>query len=389
MTILVVAERMGRGGGMERYLQIVLPALAARGMRVHVVARALDDLPVAVTGEQLVWADEHDPPSATASAELARRIIELRPDIAVAHNVLDAGIVATMRTVARFAYHVHDHRPFCPNGDRVLPRSGRNCTLELGNPCALHALIDGCCYGPRLRSLTLIRSRERLRDAVAAADAIVVASGYVAARARDAHIPRDRIVTVPLPLPDDAFSASPPRAAPPRSIIFAGRIVPQKGLGSLVRALAHIDRASRPTLRVFGAGPALAEAQRDAARLGVTVDAPGNVTPASIRDAIDQAALVALPSMWAEPFGYVGIESFARGCPVIAYDVGGIGEWLADGINGRTVARGDEPALGAAIASLLDDEAQRARLGAQARRDAERFRQRPIVDALLDVYANR
>jgi len=386
MRILVAAERLGRAGGMERYLEIVLRALAARGARIHVIARAIDAIPDGVhDATEIVWADEHDRPDDAARAAAARALAALRPDVAVAHNVMDAGIVEALRAAPRFAYHLHDHRPCCPNGDRVFPRTGRICTEPLGKACAVHALLDGCAYGPRRRTATLIRRREHLRDALAAADAVVVASEYVGARARESGIPAERLALVPLPLADDAYAtAVAPSGA--REIVFAGRIVPQKGLDSLVRAVARLAPARRPRVRAFGDGPALAEVREQAARAGVALDAPGGVTPPVVRAALDAAAFVVLPSRWAEPFGYVGIEAFARGRPVVAYDVGGVRTWLDGGANGVAVKPGDEAALARAIGALLDDGERRARLGTQARADAERYRVEPVVDALLSAY---
>ena len=385
MRILVAVERVDRAGGMERYLEIVLPALVARGARVHVIARELGTLPRGVSGEQIGWADEHDAPGTAARAEALRALAGFAPDIAVAHNVMDARIVEALRAAPRLAYHVHDHRAFCPNGDRVFPRSGRICTLPLGRPCAVHSLTDGCAYGPRRRTLTLIRRRERLRDAIAAADVTVVASRYVAERASHNEIPARCVRVIPLPLPDDAYvdRVSTP---PPRSVVFAGRVVPQKGLGALVRAVARIAPKRRPLIRAFGEGPALEQVRDDATRLGVSLDAPGAAPPEQIRRAIDGAALVVLPSLWAEPFGYVGIEAFARGRPVVAFDVGGVRAWLDDGTNGVAVRAGDESALADALDALLHDEARRTMLARRARVDAERFRVAPVTEALLGAY---
>jgi len=318
----------------------------------------------------------------------------------VAHNVMDAGVVEALRAARRFAYHVHDHRPFCPNGDRLFPRTRDICVEPLGAPCAMHAVIDGCAYGPRKRTLDLIARRERLRDAIADADAVVVASAYVADRTAGSGIAREQIVEIPLPLSDDAFApagragdpasaadaAPPDRASPPGTVVFAGRVVPQKGLDALVRAAARIPLERRPRVRALGDGPALAAARGEAASLGVALDAPGTQSVAALRAALDEAALLVLPSRWAEPFGYVGIEAFARGRPVVAYDVGGVRTWLDDGRNGIAVARDDVPALAHAIARLLDEPSLRARLGAQARRDAERYRVGPIAERLLSVY---
>ena len=65
-----------------------------------------------------------------------------------------------------------------------------------------------------------------------------------------------------------------------------------------------------------------------------------------MRAAYDAATLVAMPSLWGEPFGLVGIEAFARGRPVVAYDAGAISEWLcASSGGGRVVPLGDEQAL--------------------------------------------
>ncbi|HEY0615828.1 MAG TPA: glycosyltransferase family 4 protein [Candidatus Elarobacter sp.] len=387
MKILVAAERLGRAGGMERYLEIVLPELVARGASVHVLARDAEALPRGVTSQRVAWADEHDAPGTVARAAVHDALASFAPDVAVAHNVMDAGIVEALRAAPRFAYHVHDHRPFCPNGDRVFPRSGRNCTQPLGRPCAVHSLTDGCAYGPRPRTLTLIRRRERLRDAVAAADAVIVASGYVAARAAESGVEAGRIREIPLPLSPDAYAGRRVSGGDPRTILFAGRIVPQKGLDSLVRALAAIPPQRRPRLHALGEGPELERARELASACAVKLDAPGAVSAAAVRGALDEAALVALPSRWAEPFGYVGIEAFARGRPVAAYDVGGVRAWLDDGANGVLAPSGDEPALGEAIDALLHDDARRARLSARARADAERYRAAAIVDSLLTAYA--
>jgi glycosyltransferase involved in cell wall biosynthesis len=388
VRILVAAERLGHEGGMERYLETVLHGLVASGARVHVVARVIGDVPPAVTAETVGWADEHDEPDPHARETVRRAVASFVPDAAIAVNVMDAGVVEALRAAPRLAYQIHDHRPLCPNGDRVFPRSGRNCTAPLGASCALHALTDGCAYGPRPRTLTLLGRRRALRDAIARSDIVMVASRFVAERAVSSGIPRARIVELAPPLPDDAFAERPAEPTAPPSICFAGRMVPQKGLLELVRAVAGIPAPSRPAVRAFGDGPERLEASELASALDVAFTAHGTASAAEVRADIDRSVLVVVPSRWAEPFGMIGIEAFARGRPVVAYDVGGIGSWLRDGENGRAVTAGfervkRETALGQAICELLSDRALWARCAARARADAERYRAAPIVDALL------
>jgi len=382
LRILCAAERLGPGGGSERFLELLLGALAARGHRILAVARKLDAAPAGIDAEQVVWADEHDEP-AIRSAERVRAAIErFKPDLAMAHNVMDAGIVEVLRGVRRLTYHVHDHRPFCPNGDRLYPRSQRNCTAPLGRACMIHALLDGCAYGPRPRTFALIRRRERLRDAINAADRVMVGTDYVAERAHESGVPSERLNIIRHPLPDEAY-AEEVEVSKTREIAFAGRIVPQKGLESLVRAVATIPAGTRPTIRVAGDGPALDDVKLAAQRLGVSLTLLAHVGIEGVRRAIDETAFLVLPSLWAEPFGLVGIEAHARGRPVVAYGTGSIAAWLEDGRNGVSVTPGDEVALGRAIANLLDDEPRRKRLGEQARADAERYRLEPCIDDYL------
>lgn len=387
MKLLFAVERLGAEGGMERFLEIVLPALVERGIDVHVLARKIDAVPAGIDAEVIDWAAEHDPPDAAAAAAAARACAQFAPDAVIAQNVMDAAVVEALRRPARLMYHLCDHRPFCPNGDRVLPRSGQNCSLPLGLACAVHALTDGCAYGPRPSTLALIGRRRRLRDAVAAADSILVGSDFMRAMAVHNGIPPARIASIRYPLDDADFAAVDPRES--RRVTFIGRFVPQKGLMTLVRALGTIPAPLRPVLRAVGDGPDREEAVRTAEQLGVVLEAPGVVDTPTLRRAIDESALVAFPSLWAEPFGRVGIEAFSRGRPVVAFDVGGISSWLTPDENGLLVPRGDEHALGAAIARLLTDDALRRRLGAQARRDAERYRLAPFIDRFLAIALGR
>lgn len=382
MRLLVAAQWLGGIGGMERFIDVVLPALAARGVEVRVIARKIDRAPEGIQAELVAWSDEHDAPDAAAHNATHRAIEDFAPHAALAENVMDAGVVEALRAAPRLVYHVHDHRPFCPNGDRVFPRSGHNCTAPMGAACVLHALIDGCGYGPRPKTLALIARREALRDAIASADAVAVASRYVADRATSNGIARKQIATVPNPLPDEAYADATALPAE-RSIVFVGRLVPQKGLLSLLRALGGIDAARRPHLRVFGDGPDRDRAGRLAAELGVELDLEGGVDIAAVRSGIDRARIVVVPSLWAEPFGIVGTEALARGRPVIAYDAGGVDAWLRDGENGIAVPLGNERGLGEAIADLLDDAVRCERMAEGARASAELFRLEPCLEKLL------
>src|SRR5262249_14827019 len=115
------------------------------------------------------------------------------------------------------------------------------------------------------------------------------------------------------------------------TVLFVGRVVAEKGLDALLRAFALVTRPSR--LAVVGDGLALARAGALAGGLGLgeRVEFAGWATGARLARYYREAAVLAVPSLWPEPFGLVGLEAMSYGLPVVAFGVGGIPEWLEDG----------------------------------------------------------
>ena len=369
MRMLILAERLGRLGGMERYLELTLPALADGGHHVRTLAD--------------VWTPELDDPDPRAAAALREACAGWTPGLIVAHNIMDAGALEAARALTpRLIYHVHDHRPFCPNGDRVFPQGGAICTQRMGLACGVNALTHGCCNGLQLRTLERISRHKRLRDAIARADGVIVLSNYMRDSAARNGIASDHIAIVDPPLERQAFSAAP---VPPAraTVAFVGRVVPQKGLLSLVRAIARIAPAGRPRLLVAGVGPALGAACAVATAADVDLVARGALAPNDVYALVDESSCVALPSLWAEPFGLAGIEAHARGRAVAGYATGGTDAWRCSA--DRFVARGDEVALARAIEDLCAVEGWQQR-AERTLESAQRYRPERALDGLIDYY---
>lgn len=387
MKIAVLCERADAQGGTETYLRSLLPALRARGDDVRVAARSVYDENVyGVPVQAVAWSDEHDPPSDGAAAQVAAFLSSFAPDAVVAHNVLDSGVLAAARCArgARFVYHVHDHRPFCPNGDRLYPQGGGICAVPMGTvACGWHSLRHGCAYGPRARTFGLIAIREAVAHQVARADATIALSRYVAELCVANGVAASRTHVVPPPLADAAFLTGAPERPREDCVLFAGRVMPSKGGRCLVGALSRIASHRRPLLLIAGDGPDLPAVLDDARRRSVRTELLGVV--ADMNGAYDRATLVAVPSLWGEPFGLVGIEAFARGRPVVAYDSGAIPEWLSRG-GGAIVARGDEAALADAIERTCRADVWAA-ASARSLEAAAMYRLDAHVGALRALYA--
>ena len=114
---------------------------------------------------------------------------------------------------------------------------------------------------------------------------------------------------------------------------------------------------------------------------------PGFVAHEQALVRLGQARVVVFPSMWNEPFGIVGLEAMARRKPVVAFDVGGVREWLAHDRTGLVVERGNVEAMATAITALLTDPARAAALGAAGPdRVRSRFVKARHLDVLEGVY---
>jgi glycosyltransferase involved in cell wall biosynthesis len=162
---------------------------------------------------------------------------------------------------------------------------------------------------------------------------------------------------------------------------------PGKGLETLLAALPRVLSA-HPTAQVaiVGEGPDLAELEARARALGVAeaVHFVGASTdPLSALRALD----VFVHPSWAESFPYVILEAMSLGLPILASDVGGIGEQLVDGESGLLIPARDEGALAEGLVGLLEDPVRARSLGAAAlSRVGERFTRTAMVEQLAELY---
>ena len=232
------------------------------------------------------------------------------------------------------------------------------------------------------------RRQRRRQEFLEGCATIVASSRYLAAEYASHHLATHRIVALPLPIADVGdVDWTPPGDAGSRvrhewRLLFLGRMDRLKGGEMLLKALPIVAAAARRPvlLTLAGDGPEL-ERWRVLARdleggvAGLTVRFVGWAGNQMREALFKQSDLLVVPSVLPEPFGLVGLEAARHGVPAAAFDVGGIPEWLEDGIGGR-LAAGDPPTAGglaAAIVACLSDAQTYARLSTGAFATAVRF----------------
>jgi glycosyltransferase involved in cell wall biosynthesis len=146
--------------------------------------------------------------------------------------------------------------------------------------------------------------------------------------------------------------------------VYAGRLAPEKGLTTLVRAAA----LSRQRLVLAGSGPEEPALRKLARDLGADVAFTGHLDKPALKRLIGEARALVLPSEWYENAPVSILEAYALGRPVIGTRIGGIPELVADGETGILVEPGNAALLAEALATLASlSSIARAGLGAAGR----------------------
>ncbi|MBN9099560.1 MAG: glycogen synthase [Pseudonocardia sp.] len=182
------------------------------------------------------------------------------------------------------------------------------------------------------------------------------------------------------------------------SVVFVGRITRQKGLGHLIAAAHHIDRdaqivlcAGAPDTPEIAAETEQAVTELTAARPGV-IWVRGMLPTADIRQLLSAATVFVCPSVY-EPLGIVNLEAMACGTAVVASDVGGIPEVVADGETGLLVHFDEHgvdefrTGIADAVNTLLADVGRAEAMGVAGRIRAERdFAWETAAARTVEIY---
>ncbi len=363
MRIAVVNWTDRHVGGAETYLGQIIPALRQGGHEVffwHEQREPSDR--VAIAG----LPDDRSCCASDVGMPVAVKMLEAwRPDVVFAHGLLSAEHEQAVVGAAPTVFFAHGYYGTCITGSKTvgLPVV-QPCHRRFGPACLLQFYPRRCGgLSPVTMARDYTRQAHRLRN-LRRCNAIVTLSEYMRREYLRHGFDDERVLR--LPAIDVAIGAAPSVAAAsnldgksgsdrsprPTTISFIGRIDRLKGCRVLLEAVRAFRQTSTRALRVTiaGDGPDLPRCRDAAAKLvndvsDVTVDFLGWVSRQRCDAMLHDSDVLAMPSLWPEPFGLAGLEALARGVPVAAFAVGGIPEWLEDGRTGA-LAPGDPPTAG-------------------------------------------
>jgi glycosyltransferase involved in cell wall biosynthesis len=388
VRILFANDGLGAAGGVDSYLDAVMAALMERGHDV-----AFTHVEQAPAGARMPAGIEcFSVPQHGASGAIARARA-WHPDLCFSHNMRSLAYERALLAQFPVVKMMHAYYGTCLSGEKAH---------RLPSPVACGRRLDSGCllqYAPRrcgsLRPMTMLRQYQWAWEQHALLPeyaTIVVASAHMKREYAGNGAVDERVVVVPLfPSADDAPRI--PRATDDAAdaVLFLGRMTRLKGGDLLVRAIAEARARSGRDVRLVmaGDGPERPVWERMARDCRVPAYFPGWLSSAGRADALSTATLLAVPSIWPEPFGLVGLEAAAAGVPAIAFDVGGIREWLHDGYNGL-LAPGNPPSaseLATVLLRMLTDRDRLRAMGDAARQVAATMSLPRHVEQLEQVLA--
>ncbi len=261
-------------------------------------------------------------------------------------------------------------------------------------------LVVSTHYHPaRAQEPKLKRGLLRVQDVVFGMTAYRVARALVVQTDQEAALVREfaparKLVTIPPGIDLGAWSTPENDRTdgldlPEEYFLFVGRVAPNKGLPTLLEALARLDASARIPLVVMGRDwGEQARLESRAKELGIAdrVRFLGHVESLSAyRGVVRRARALVLSSEW-EAFGLVLLEAMVAGTPIVATAVGGVPDVLDGGRVGRLVPYGDRAALAGALRSVIEDTEETRRLRTAAIERVRAFDWSVTVDRHRALY---
>lgn len=311
--------------------------------------RALDNIDIparakASNAAAMVW-------NLNAQRAMTRTLDEFEPDVVHLHNIYHQLSPSILRPLKKKSIPtvmtVHDYKLICPS--YKLLADGQVCERCLDGHFR-SAVMQKCQSGSRLQS-SLLALESRLHRTLQAYDPVglfLCPSRFMMGKLAEANVFADRLRHIP------NFVASAEAAHPEEEsrpiILFVGRLSHEKGVDVLVEA-ANLLQGNADVV-IIGDGPEQGALQELVRASGSSARLIGRKTPAEVRQWLRRASALVVPSRWHENQPISILEALSQKVPVIATNLGGLGELVVDGQTGLTVPPDDAVALANAIDHL-------------------------------------
>jgi glycosyltransferase involved in cell wall biosynthesis len=348
MKILMIHDIGTPEGGAEILLTRTIEALTKRGHEVFVLTSDAKEPTFAhetyhVADQTQLGKIRYYLYNRNASQALMKVLNKFHPDIVHLHTITKAS-PSILRVLRRrhmpTVMTLHDYGLLYPRMGTALARE-QFCGLGDEACCAAHA-GRGRYYFEWLRTGWHLRNRRAVRT-------FITPSYFVADVA-------ERQGFTPLEvLPNPGIDAeAPARKAEEALIVYSGRLEPEKGIHELIASFELVRQKIPKAKLVIVGGGSLFEELSKRKMPGVTIT--GLLPYAKVEKYYQRATVLAVPSLWPEPFGLIGPEAMRFGLPIVASGTGGMGEWALEDQTAIIADPHDTRVFADALIRVLSDQ---------------------------------
>ncbi|MBF0244286.1 MAG: glycosyltransferase family 4 protein [Planctomycetes bacterium] len=381
MKILHINNTFKIIGGTERYLDDLTALLEDQG---HVVYRIGQDFENCREGFDIkVEGFEYIKNTSQTFTAINNFIHQVNPDVVHVHNIINTLLMSRLiKAFPKLVRTLHSFYTTCPQS-RWLPGQSRNCL----DPMGLRCFRNGCLHPSHPKTLIKALLKMIWEPRIhARTERVLVASRFMKDLLGKLGYEISNIHVLPYFFKD--FD-QPQVPLLKRAVMFVGRVIADKGIYDFLQMIQTLPQDTE--VHIVGDGPDMSKMKELIGKMEYPIiHLHGWLDRKGLIRCYDNSCVVVVPSLWMEPFGIIGLEAMARSRPIIAYEVGGIPEWLSHGKTGFLVPLRDIDDMGEKCRILLEDLQQAKNLGDNGRIDYEkRFTPEVHLKQLLELYRNQ
>ncbi len=363
MKILYVHERFGALAGAEANAHITATELGFLGHQLgilHGPGTGRNEAAWEATFASRFPMQCNDNALITEAA-----IRDFQPDVIYVHKMADLEVIESLvRSGVPLVRMVHDHDIYCMRSYKYDYFTREICKRGVGPHCVFSCLAcvgrnrDGgfplkwISYADKKREVELNRRFDRM----------VVVTTYMRDELLNNGFDPGRIeIHAPVPRMGDPDLRS--RFSDRNLILYAGQIIRGKGVDVLLESLALLDVPFECV--ILGDGNHREYCEDLSRKLGLAdrVTFKGFVPQEELKTYYRECSAVAISSLWPEPIATIGLEVMRYALPVVAFDAGGIRDWLVDGHNGFLVPWMDRRCYAEHLTRLLTNKTLARQMG--------------------------
>ncbi len=389
MKILHINKDYGDNGGTEQYLYNLCAFLEAHGHRTVVVYGRQD----ANTWHTPQRSEHFVPGIHEFSNRANRRVLEScleivrkeQPNVINLHMTFNPSLAYKLVAQWPVVQSVHSPHSYCLRY-KLFQSNDTACNRPLGYHCLLAAYLKRCADPRPWNLVNGWRQCNAEMQSTRSLDHLIAFSKYIKTCLIQNGIKEHRITVLPYFAQVDRNKRD-NECSDENIILYVGRVTKEKGLDYLLRAAKRISVNYR--LLIVGDGWHLGHIKNLAHQLDLAdhVEFTGWLSNKDLTDYYARSSVLVIPSSWPEPFGIVGLEAMSHARPVVAFNVGGVADWLDHEQTGFLVEPRNIAEMAARISQLLNNKKLAAQMGENGRKRAEQaFSASGHLQELMRIY---